>query len=118
MGAGPQHGGFVGERDRNWVRPDALALTLDRRGILAAGTSTGGTQGKLAGRVGDSPVIGASTHANAHVALSATVAAEVFTKRGVTRDIVARDLPSSVSEESGDYVVKELIGTRGAPAEP
>jgi beta-aspartyl-peptidase (threonine type) len=40
------------------------AVALDRRGRLAAATSTGGTQHKLPGRVGDSPVIGSGTYAD------------------------------------------------------
>jgi beta-aspartyl-peptidase (threonine type) len=39
------------------------AVALDRRGLLAAGTSTGGTAGKLPGRVGDSALIGCGTYA-------------------------------------------------------
>jgi beta-aspartyl-peptidase (threonine type) len=49
------------------------AVALDRYGNLAAGTSTGGTQIMLPGRVGDSPVIGAGTYAeNATGAVSCT----------------------------------------------
>jgi beta-aspartyl-peptidase (threonine type) len=40
------------------------AVALDRQGRVAAATSTGGTQDKLAGRVGDTPVIGAGTYAD------------------------------------------------------
>lgn len=40
------------------------AAALDQYGNLAAGTSTGGRAGKLPGRVGDSPIIGAGTYAN------------------------------------------------------
>jgi len=40
------------------------AVALDRNGNLAAGTSTGGRIKKRPGRVGDSPIIGASTYAN------------------------------------------------------
>jgi beta-aspartyl-peptidase (threonine type) len=40
------------------------AVALDRRGELAAGTSTGGLTNKYYGRVGDSPIIGAGTYAN------------------------------------------------------
>jgi len=39
------------------------AIALDRRGLIAAATSTGGTAGKLPGRVGDSPLIGCGTYA-------------------------------------------------------
>jgi len=40
------------------------AVALDRSGDLAAATSTGGTQNKAPGRVGDTPVIGAGTYAD------------------------------------------------------
>ncbi|PYP52194.1 MAG: hypothetical protein DMD39_07250, partial [Gemmatimonadetes bacterium] len=40
------------------------AVALDKAGNLAAGTSTGGTEMKRYGRVGDSPIIGAGTYAN------------------------------------------------------
>jgi isoaspartyl peptidase/L-asparaginase-like protein (Ntn-hydrolase superfamily) len=95
------------------------AVALDRCGVLAAGTSTGGTFNKMPGRVGDSPIIGASTFADDRLALSATGAGEYFIKRGATRDIAARVRYLGMSlEEAADYVVKELIGredgSRGA----
>jgi beta-aspartyl-peptidase (threonine type) len=40
------------------------AVALDREGRLAAATSTGGTTNKPAGRVGDSPLIGAGLYAD------------------------------------------------------
>jgi beta-aspartyl-peptidase (threonine type) len=40
------------------------AVARDRHGNLAAATSTGGQAGKLPGRVGDSPLIGAGTYAD------------------------------------------------------
>ncbi len=39
------------------------AVALDRLGTIAAATSTGGTSGKLPGRVGDSALIGCGTYA-------------------------------------------------------
>jgi len=39
-------------------------VALDQWGNLAAGTSTGGMTNKMAGRVGDSSIIGAGTYAN------------------------------------------------------
>lgn len=95
------------------------AVAMDRCGVLAAGTSTGGTFDKMPGRVGDSPIIGASTFANEQVALSSTGAGEFFIKRGATRDIAARVayLHSSL-QDAADLVVKGLIGqedhSRGA----
>jgi len=40
------------------------AVALDIEGHLAAATSTGGTTGQLAGRVGDTPLVGAGTWAD------------------------------------------------------
>jgi len=49
------------------------AVAMDREGNLAAGTSTGGRMGKMPGRVGDSPIIGAGTYAdNRTAAVSST----------------------------------------------
>jgi beta-aspartyl-peptidase (threonine type) len=39
------------------------AVALDRRGLIAAATSTGGIAGKASGRVGDTPLIGCGTYA-------------------------------------------------------
>jgi beta-aspartyl-peptidase (threonine type) len=40
------------------------AVALDRDGNIAAGTSTGGTENKVPGRIGDSSMIGIGTYAN------------------------------------------------------
>ena len=62
----------------------------DRRGNLAAGTSTGGTSNKRWGRIGDSPVIGAGTYAdNETVAVSATGYGEFFIRGVVAHDIAS-----------------------------
>lgn len=45
------------------------ALVLDTYGHLAAGGSTGGTTGKLSGRIGDTAILGAGLFANERVAL-------------------------------------------------
>jgi isoaspartyl peptidase/L-asparaginase-like protein (Ntn-hydrolase superfamily) len=67
------------------------AVALDRRGNLAAGTSTGGYTGKLPGRVGDSPVIGAGTYAdNATCAVSGTGWGEAFIRVALAHEICAR----------------------------
>ena len=42
------------------------AVALDASGGLAAATSTGGRAGQARGRVGDTPIIGSGTYANAH----------------------------------------------------
>ncbi|MGP3981661.1 isoaspartyl peptidase/L-asparaginase family protein [Streptomyces sp. KR80] len=64
------------------------AVAVDRRRDLAAATSTGGLTNKLAGRVGDSPIIGAGTYAkNDTVAASATGQGEVFIRGAATATI-------------------------------
>lgn len=89
------------------------AVALDRCGNIAAGTSTGGWPGKMAGRVGDSPIVGASTFANEFYGLSATGVGEYFINRGATRDIAARAEYQGMSLQSAaDFVIKELIGKR------
>jgi beta-aspartyl-peptidase (threonine type) len=87
------------------------AAALDRCGNLAAGTSTGGWRDKLPGRVGDSPIIGASTYADHEYALSATGVGEYFIKRAATRDIAMRaEYLRTPLKRAADYVIKELIG--------
>jgi beta-aspartyl-peptidase (threonine type) len=58
------------------------AVALDRSGALAAATSTGGTFGKLAGRVGDTPLIGPGTWADDDIAISCTGTGEHIIRAG------------------------------------
>lgn len=64
------------------------AVAIDRRGQMAAATSTGGITGKLPGRVGDSAVIGAGTYADRHGAGSATGLGEAIITATVCREAV------------------------------
>ncbi len=67
------------------------AVAMDRRGRLAAATSTGGMTGKRFQRIGDSPIIGAGTYADDRAcAVSATGHGEVFIRAAVAHDICAR----------------------------
>jgi L-asparaginase / beta-aspartyl-peptidase len=67
------------------------AVARDHAGRLAAATSTGGMAGKHAGRVGDSPVIGAGTYAdNDSCAVSTTGHGEWFLRTVQAYDIAAR----------------------------
>ncbi len=66
------------------------AVALDRSGKLAAATSTGGTFGKDAGRIGDTPLIGAGTWADDTVAVSCTGLGESFILAGAAHDVSAR----------------------------
>ena len=67
------------------------AVALDRAGHLAAATSTGGYTNKPAGRVGDSPIIGAGTYARDGVcAVSGTGQGEAFIRHALAHDVAAR----------------------------
>ena len=67
------------------------AVALDDDGNLAAATSTGGYTGKLPGRIGDSPLIGAGTYADNRVcAVSGTGLGEAFIRAAVAYDVAAR----------------------------
>ena len=94
------------------------AVALDLAGNIAAATSTGGTTNKKAGRIGDSPIIGAGTYANNETcAVSATGDGEYFIRSVVAHDIAAlmeyRALPlSQAAQEVLDKVAK-LGGTGG-----
>jgi isoaspartyl peptidase/L-asparaginase-like protein (Ntn-hydrolase superfamily) len=66
------------------------AVARDRSGHLAAATSTGGTLGKLPGRVGDSAVLGAGTWADdATCAVSGTGDGEVFVRCAFAHEVDA-----------------------------
>jgi isoaspartyl peptidase/L-asparaginase-like protein (Ntn-hydrolase superfamily) len=73
------------------------AVALDQAGGLAAATSTGGTFGKLEGRVGDSPLIGPGTWADDHAAISFTGTGEYIIRAGgaisVAHRIEAGEMP-------------------------
>ena len=64
------------------------AAALDIHGQLAAATSTGGVPGKMAGRIGDSAIIGAGTFASATAAASATGHGETIIMASLCRETV------------------------------
>ena len=66
------------------------AVALDRHGNLAAATSTGGYTNKMAGRIGDSPLVGAGLYADGTCAVSTTGLGEAFIRGVVAYDVAAR----------------------------
>lgn len=66
------------------------AVALDRSGGLAAATSTGGTFGKLHGRIGDTPMIGPGTWADDTIAISCTGTGEHIIRSGGATAIAFR----------------------------
>lgn len=87
------------ERERKHLRTRASAadlhgtvgaVALDRHGHLAAATSTGGYTNKMAGRIGDSPLVGAGLYADGTCAVSTTGLGEAFIRGVVAYDVAAR----------------------------
>ena len=90
------------------------AVALDTKGNLAAGTSTGGMTDKRFGRVGDSPVIGAGTYANAKCAVSATGWGEFYIRSVAAHDICARvGYANEPLQKAADDVVMGIVPKLG-----
>lgn len=66
------------------------AVALDKEGNITAGTSTGGMTNKRWNRIGDSPVIGAGTYADAQVGISGTGWGEFFIRSTAARTVAAK----------------------------
>ena len=81
------------------------ALALDAQGHLAAGTSTGGIDNKLYGRVGDTPIIGAGTYASESCAVSGTGQGEFYIRQVVAYDICAMVAYQHVSLEAAVHTM-------------
>lgn len=82
----PAASGLTSVRDTGTIG----AVARDVHGRLAAATSTAGIRGKLAGRVGDTPVIGAGCWADERVAVSCTGIGEYFMRANAAADVSAR----------------------------
>ncbi len=90
------------------------AVALDRRGHLAAATSTGGMTLKKYGRVGDAPIIGAGTWADQGCAVSATGWGEFFIRLNVAHDICARMRYGGASlAQAADEVIHKRVPALG-----
>jgi len=95
------------------------AAALDISGGMAAATSTGGTFGKLEGRVGDSPMIGAGTWADSDVAISCTGTGEHIIRAGGAISIACKMKAGMPLDAAiGDMLdeVKRLDGEAGVIA--
>ena len=91
------------------------AVALDEAGNLAAATSTGGYTGKLPGRVGDSPIVGAGTYAdNRACAVSGTGLGEAFIRAAVGHDVCARMRYGGASLAAAAAAALENIARLGA----
>lgn len=94
------------------------AAALDRHGTIAAATSTGGTAGKLPGRVGDSALIGCGTYAESTLGgVSCTGNGEAITRvvlaRRVLEILKALDDPEHAALVAMDVLREEGSGDGG-----
>lgn len=82
------------------------AVARDSEGHLAAATSTGGMQGKLPGRVGDSPILGAGTYASDQgCAVSGTGVGEYFIRLSLTHSIGALCQAGKTPQQAADQMI-------------
>jgi len=90
-------------------------VALDSQGNVAAGTSTGGLTGKLWGRVGDTPIIGAGTYAsNRSCAVSGTGTGEYFIRLTVAREVCSLVQYKGMSlQAAADEVIKKQMVALG-----
>jgi beta-aspartyl-peptidase (threonine type) len=100
---------------RHYGAPDHVdtvgAVALDRDGRLAAGSSTGGVFGKLAGRVGDSPIFGAGYYASSEAAVVGTGVGELFIET-LAAHRTGTLIESGVSPQEACETVIAMLGAR------
>ncbi|HJP98355.1 MAG TPA: isoaspartyl peptidase/L-asparaginase [Rhodanobacteraceae bacterium] len=94
-------------------------VALDAQGRVAAATSTGGMTGKRWGRIGDAPVIGAGTYANAACAMSGTGWGEFYLRTAAAHAVCMRvasmDQPvAEAADEIINHEIPRLGGSGGA----
>ena len=91
------------------------AVALDKDGDVAAATSTGGMTGKPKGRIGDTPIIGAGTWADQHIAVSCTGVGEAFIRTCAAHRLASKFESGLTLDEACSDVLDavEPIGGRG-----
>lgn len=88
------------------------AVALDDEGRLAAGSSTGGVFGKLPGRVGDAPILGAGVYASEAVAVVGTGVGELFLETLAALRVALLVEEGDVSPQDACQRVITWLGTR------
>jgi beta-aspartyl-peptidase (threonine type) len=103
---------LAGSAPAGWAGGTIGAVAVDASGDVAAATSTGGTVAKRAGRVGDSPIVGAGTLADDRAgAISATGDGEGILKVGLAH-LVAAALASGASCADASATALATMETR------
>jgi len=92
------------------------AVARDRSATIAAATSTGGVTAQLPGRIGDTPLIGAGTFADAATcAISCTGVGEYFIRAVLAHDVHARMRYAGAGlAQAARAAVAEGLGAHGA----
>ena len=108
---------FIEERDKKSmeellkqrVHGTVGAVAVDKKGNLAAATSTGGTTNSLSGRIGDSCLIGAGCYANNNTcAVSGTGDGELLINNVIAHSIAAAvEYTGYNLQQACDYIIKE-----------
>ncbi|MBF9238010.1 isoaspartyl peptidase/L-asparaginase [Hymenobacter sp. BT683] len=100
--------------DPNWKKGTVGAVARDQFGNLAAATSTGGMTNKRYARIGDTPIIGAGTWADARCAISCTGHGEYFIRAVAAYDVACLMEYKNLSlEEACRIVVHDKLGPDG-----
>ena len=92
------------------------AVACDKKGSVAAATSTGGMTNKRFGRVGDSPIIGAGNYANNKTcAISCTGSGEYFIRAVVAYDVscLMEYKGLSLNDAANEVIHKRLLTIGG-----
>jgi len=88
-------------------------VVLDAHGRLASATSTAGVFGKLPGRVGDTPLIGAGTWADGTAAVSCTGQGEYFVRVHAAAQTAFRYAAGEGLETAGGAVLQQIVDMGG-----
>ena len=88
-------------------------VCLDSHGDLAAATSTAGVFGKLHGRIGDTPIIGAGTWADKSLAVSCTGLGEFFIRAHVAAQAAFRHAAGEPLDDATAAVLRQVVDLGG-----
>jgi beta-aspartyl-peptidase (threonine type) len=121
MGANKLYNRMIAEGYRNAIEPirtskppiaegcDTVgAIAVDSKGRIASAASTSGWPGKLTGRIGDTPIIGAGVYANDLAAASCTGKGEQILRITMARMAVFFVEQGLDVSEAGEKVMSEL----------
>ncbi|MEJ7735439.1 MAG: isoaspartyl peptidase/L-asparaginase [Polyangiaceae bacterium] len=105
----------AGRAPSGWAGNTVGAVACDGTGRCAAATSTGGIIGKLPGRIGDSPIVGAGTYADDEAgAVSTTGDGEAMIRLGSARSAIEALRRGGGAEDAARSAIDELAARLAA----